>query len=176
MRKKAVLEPLEEPSLDYRRRLYDLYVSVFESTVFSDRKKKLILDSLFVGEKWSWRVVGISLDALTLIRNSNFSWTGNGTLQRGHIIRRASTNQLFLNELHNFDNWWNIFWKNDRTEIVTKTENSSEKKSEIIPVDCKRGYFPGTGKIGFRFAPHIEGELCRDLWTSYRDKALGKGA
>jgi hypothetical protein len=165
------ITPLIEPNLPYRRELYKIYVSVFESNL-SANKKEGIINSLFSWEAWSWRVVGISFDALRVIKSQNFPANPKGIV-RGHKFDRAKTHQLFLTKLFKFDEWWQMYWGNDETEIVTREENKTHKKSEVIWIDCNNGYFSCNPKIGFKFRKTIEGERCRILWDEYEGRLNG---
>ena len=51
--------------------LYKLYVCIRKSG-FPCRKQYNLLRSLLVGEEWSWRVVGISENALTKFAENEF--------------------------------------------------------------------------------------------------------
>ena len=92
---------------------------------------------------------------------------------RGHVVDRVTTRRNLLKNILNREEWWKKFWKNDKTEIVTREENNTGQKSTIIEIDYSKGYFANAGKVGFKFRKTIEGEMCRELWDENSDLILG---
>jgi len=150
------------PSLEYRRAIYKIYLSIFEQRHVLNHNRVSLLTSLFGRQQWSWRVVGISLGAIDYIKSQNFK-TAKG-LQRDHFIQRR--NETFLHMLPEdglpleFDAWWEYFWFNDRTVIVTKAEHNSMEKDEVlcVSVPWEEGYFACQKLVGFKYRKTIEGK------------------
>ena len=165
------LIPISEPSSEMRNELYKVYESVFNSKL-SQSKKEGLIDAIFMWETWSWRVRGISYDALRVIKDHDFRPKPKG-LVRGHVVDRVTTRRNLLKNILNREEWWKKFWKNDKTEIVTREENNTGQKSTIIEIDYSKGYFANAGKEGFKFRKTIEGEMCRELWDENSDLILG---
>jgi hypothetical protein len=168
---KVKITPIIEPDISYRTELYEIYKSVFKSTLLTKEKKEGIIDAIFCWETWSWSVVGISFNALKIIKENDFRGKPKG-LVRGHIIDRAITRQSLLERLFERDEWWQKFWGNDETELVTREENDTGKKSTIISFDCSEGLFANDGKVGFKFRKTIEGERCRTLWEENSSRII----
>jgi len=171
---KAKLTPITEPDERYLDELYEIYVSVFNSTLLSKGKKEGLIDAIFMWETWSWRVVGISFNALKKIKENDFRGKPKG-LVRGHIVDRAITRQSLLERLFERRDWWQKFWESDETEIVTREENDTGNKSTIISIDYSDGLFANSGKVGFKFRKTIEGERCRTLWEENSDRIILDG-
>ena len=60
-------EELEEPNLKNKQEMYKLYQYIFNSN-FLDKKKIGLLNVAFGVEPWGWRVVGITKNAVDLIK------------------------------------------------------------------------------------------------------------
>ncbi len=159
---KVKLYPIKEPDENYRKELYNIYNSIVTSSL-EEKKKRNLLTYLFAWENWLWRVVGISINALKKIKKNQFS--SNKGIRRGHINDRAKTYNLLTSKAFEIEEWWRIFWDNDKTELVTKEENDNKEiKSEIIKVDSSKGYFVSDGLVGFKFRKTAEGEYCKTIW------------
>lgn len=159
--------PYTLPSLEYRQALYQIYLSVFEQRKKLDHIRVPLLTNLFGRQPWSWRVVGISVGALEQIKANDFR-TAKG-LQRDHFIQRRY--DTFLNMLPEdgvameFDAWWQYFWHNDRTIIMSKSEHNSKDKDEIVcyPINWKEGYFACNNLVGFKYRKTIEGAWLQEM-------------
>ena len=157
--------PIEEPGEPYRKELYKIYSSIVESEI-DDNKKRNLLTYVFAWENWSWRVVGISLNALKRLQVNKFS--SSKGIRRGHIIDRAKTYEILVSKKVDYEEWWQTFWDNDKTELVTNEENEDkEKKSKIIKIDTNLGYFVSDGLVGFKFRKTVEGEYCKKIWEKH---------
>ena len=162
MSKRAKLVPIEEPEEHYRRELYKIYKSILDTSL-NVKKKRNLLTYLFAWENWSWRVVGISVNALQKIKDNDF--VSNQGIVRGHINDRSKTYDLLTSKTVEYEEWWKTFWDNDATELVTKEENGKKQtKSKIVEIDVSKGYFVSNGLVGFKFRKTAEGEYCRDIW------------
>jgi len=161
-------EELEEPDLKKKQKMYKLYQNIFNSN-FLDKKKIGLLNAAFGFEPWGWRVVGITKNAVDLIKKNNGNQNVTKHLVRDHFFQgRNVTYKKMLEKLYNFDDWWKEFWNNDRTILMTKEEhNKIEKikknkdtlekiKKNIYKIDWKKGYFPGAS-IGYLYSKKKEG-------------------
>ena len=94
------------PSDQVKRELHNIYQSMFESSVSLNKKEKM-LNSVFGFEPWSWRVVGISKEAIREFKETNFNYK-SGTFQRDHYFHaRYITLRKMLENLMPIDEWWN---------------------------------------------------------------------
>ena len=118
--------PIKEPGEPYRKELYKIYSSIVESEI-DDNKKRNLLTYVFAWENWSWRVVGISLNALKRLQVNKFS--SSKGIRRGHIIDRAKTYEILVSKKVDYEEWWQTFWDNDKTELVTNEENEDKEKN-----------------------------------------------
>lgn len=162
-------EPINYPTKEYQAALYKVYKAVFEQKILDENRIRL-MTPLFAYQRWSWRVVGISEGAIKLIRASKYSYPKG--LNRDHFIQdRTNTfrqmfpqNNVILEQNH----WWNLFWKNDATIILSKLEHKNKNKQKIrcYPLNWKKGYFACKKLIGFDYRKSIEGELLKSKITS----------
>ena len=78
-----------------------------------------------------------------------------------------------------YEQWWQWFWKNDETIIVTiKQHNQNDLMAEnldIIPIDWRLGYFTCNPIAGFSFTKSREGnylyQLAHTIITNEKSKS-----
>lgn len=158
------------PTLEYRQAIYQIYLTIFEQRNVLDHNRVPLLTNLFGRQRWSWRVVGISAGAVNHLEKIEFK-TAKG-LQRDHFIQRR--NETFLDMLPEhgaplkFEDWWQYFWHNDRTVIMTKAEHNSSDKEQIrcYPVNWEDGYFACNKLVGFKYRKTIEGAWVKEMVLS----------
>jgi len=121
------------------------------------------MTSLFAWKEWSWRVVGISKGAVCHLKDLGYPANYKG-LVRDHFIQdRNETYKQMLqgNKPMEFDVWWELYWNNDATIIMTKEEhnqkNDVRKKVLCYPLKWEQGYFACNPLIGFKCRKAIEG-------------------
>ena len=111
------------PSEELKGALYQLYIAVFKSSISENHKQK-ILTSILAYEPWSWRVVGISKNALKAFADYNFRYRTRAFQRDHHFQNRIITFRKMLKNRMLYEEWWAWFWENDRTLLVTNTEHS----------------------------------------------------
>ena len=155
-----------EPNESKKKEIYKLYEYIFKSS-FDAKKKEVLLTIAFGNEKWSWRVVGISLRALAEFEENGFKYKTR-TFNRDHFYQpRIITFRKMLEKLMPYEEWWEWFWKNDETIIVTieqhNNKNLMAENLDIIPIDWRLGYFTCNPVVGFSYTKIREGEYLRNL-------------
>ena len=139
---KVLSYPVIEPDEDTKREIYKLYQAIYMSNL-ADKKTKL-LTYIFAWYPWSWRVVGISSGAFQSIKENNF-YPLPKKLVRDHFLQdRKVTYDEMINaiQLLDFSSWWELFWKNDQTIIMTKDEHDKERINVLChELDWRDGYF-----------------------------------
>ena len=156
-----------EPDESKKKEIYKLYEYIFKSS-FDTKKKEVLLTIAFGNEKWSWRVVGISYQALSEFQQNGFKYKTR-TFNRDHFYQpRIVTFRKMLKELMPYEKWWKWFWKNDETIIVTIKQHNNNKNLlvenlDIIPIDWRLGYFTCNPVVGFSYTKIREGEYLRNL-------------
>lgn len=152
-----------EPSEEMKKQIYELYKILLDAS-FPEHKKIHLIDSLFLWEPWSWRVVGISTKAICKFSDNDFK-TIKG-LNRDHFIQsRSVTIKEMISELMPYEKWWKLFWENDQTNILTKEEHDNKrsiKTSTVVNVDWKLGFFACSKTVGFNYAKK-EAEFLKTL-------------
>lgn len=150
------------PTEQTKREIYAFYKLIFTSNFTFSKKVTLMTQALGM-EEWSWRVVGISENAVIEIANNNFNRPTN-KLERDHQASRADTCRLIFGETeYSFDDWWSLVWDNDKTLLVTKEEHKKKSFSKIYEIDFALGYFRDAGKISYKFTKAREGEFIKKL-------------
>ena len=79
-------EELEKPNLKNKQEMYKLYQYIFNSN-FLDKKKIGLLNVGFGVEPWGWRVVGITKNAVDLIKKNNGNQNVTKHLVRDHFFQ-----------------------------------------------------------------------------------------
>tara|TARA_Y100000591_G_C21746359_1_gene652197 strand:- start:598 stop:1104 length:507 start_codon:yes stop_codon:yes gene_type:complete len=154
-----------QPTEEEKKQIYDFYKLIFSSS-FSKQKKINLVNSLFLWEPWSWRVVGITINALKEFKKNDFKYKSR-TFSRDHFIqdRKVTINHM-LDEILPLQEWWSLFWRNDQTIIVTQEEHSNKLNSEIssiVDIDYKLGYFVCGNLVGFSYSKKREGKFLEKL-------------
>lgn len=166
MGKIKIPDPITEPNQEIKKELYKLYLAIFDSNL--GRKRELLIGSLYGWEKWAWRVIGISKEAVQKIKMNDYGETKG--LQRDHFLRKRThiyREMITRNKPMAQEEWWELYWKNDMTIIGTKKENDfSDGSGEYHPLNWRNGYFADKGFIGFLNRPNIEGEMIKNLKES----------
>jgi len=108
------------------------------------QKCRLLSEMLFFTED-SWRVVGITENALKVFAKNGFKKVPRMGINRSHIIERNKTYTKLLEGEFDCDNFWSIFLENDKTILSTSSENMSKSNSRIIKFDCDSKLFKPSG-------------------------------
>ena len=157
-----------EPSEKLKKEMYEFYVKVFDSS-FDHQKKKNLLTSITGWEPWSWRVVGITANAVGAIVENDGHARVKSQLVRDHFFQgRSVTYNNMLKTKLNFEDYWKEFWNNDRTILMTKEEHNKIKADKFVglwdnisrrvfEIDWKRGFFKSNKVAGFHFTYQQEG-------------------
>jgi len=150
------------PSDDIKRQIYQFYKLIYESK-FTFAKKKTLMTAALGMELWSWRVVGISRNAIIEIAKNNFKKPAR-KLARDHQVTRAETYaQIFGAKEFQFDDWWSLVWENDKTILITNDEHNAHTVSEIYHIDLELGLFRDSGMVGWKHASKNEGAFIKGL-------------
>lgn len=119
--------------------LHALYVAQFKilkkyPNVFTNADATRMLTSLMGSRPWSWRVIGITPEALAIFAANKFKRVA-GLVQRGHCNDRASTAKLmFLDRDTPLSNteFFKVFLTRDQTVLMTKEQNK-HRREEYFP-------------------------------------------
>ena len=143
--------------------LYKLYVCIRKSG-FPHRKQYNLLRSLLVGEEWSWRVVGISENALTKFAENDFKIPKNKIERHHHRQSFADTARPMLEGkvIMPKNEWCDQIIENEEVCLVTKEEHDANAFSRIIPIEFEKGLFRNNQSVGYRYGKE-EKEHLRQL-------------
>ena len=173
---------IDEPSKEIKEEIYKLYTQIYDSS-FDKQKKKNLLTSIAGWEPWSWRVVGITVDAVGRILENNGHARVKSELVRDHFFQgRSKTYENMLVNKLDFENYWKEFWENDRTILMTKEEHNKIntdkfvglwdfKEDKIFEIDWRHGYFISNKVAGFHFTYKREGQY---IVYNFKDKVIQK--
>ena len=65
---------------------------------------------------------------------------------------------------YEFEHWWNLFWDNDQTIIMTKDEHDKARdKVECHIMNWENGYFSCNSLVGFKYRKSVEGAYLKSL-------------
>ena len=158
------------PTSKEKEQIYEIYKVIFFSS-FSEQKKINLISSIFSWEPWSFRVAGITLNALIEFKKNDFRYKSH-THSRDHFVQdRKVTYKAMLDEILPFEKWWDFFWKNDKTILITHEEHNNKKNlsiSKIIPIDSNLGFFKCKSLIGYHYTKKREGKFLEKLINDNR--------
>ena len=103
---------------------------------FRDNDTTRLLTALMGSMPWSWRVIGITPEALDLFKQNNFKRPPR-LIQRGHQINRIETaRKLFAGPAPaKLDEFFDIFLKNDETVLMTSEQNKQKLFPNYITIN-----------------------------------------
>jgi hypothetical protein len=158
---------ISEPDATVRHEIYKLYVAIFNSQI-GDKKTKL-MTYIFAWYPWSWRVVGISKGAVSKIEKDAF-YPLPKRIVRDHFLKERNetyTKMLQGNRPMDQEEWWNLFWDNDQTVIMTKEEHDTGRELvQCHQLNWRDGYFACNSLVGFKYRKNTEGAYLKDLKKS----------
>ena len=152
-----------DPTDEEKKLIYEIYKLLCGSH-FSHAKKRALMTAALGYETWSWRVTGISENAIRAIAMNDFKKPSR-MLSRDHSRPRAETyNKEFFESIKPFEEWWSWVWDNDKTTLMTNEEHHNrEQRSKIYPLDPKENYFVDTEVAGWHQTKKHEGAMIRRL-------------
>jgi hypothetical protein len=162
-----------EPDEETRKEIYKLYKVIFNSKL-GDKRNKL-MTYIFAWHPWSWRVVAISRGAFDNIRENDF-FPLPKKIVRDHFLQDRNVTykkMLESDKPYEFEHWWNLFWDNDQTIIMTKDEHDNARDEvKCHQINWEDGYFSCNPLIGFKYRKSIEGSYLKGLtegnWVSVK--------
>ena len=172
-----------EPSEKLKNEMYEFYIKVFDSS-FDYQKKKNLLTSITGWEPWSWRVVGITANAVgTIVENDGHARV-KSQLVRDHFFQsRSKTSNNLLSKKYDYASYWKEFWDNDRTIIMTKFEHSyvdnigltgltkENSESFLFNIEWENGLFKSEKVAGFHFTYRGEGKF---ILNNFKNRIIKK--
>ena len=105
-----------------------------------------LLSTLFSINPNSWRVVGISSDALEIFEKNGFKKKSGMRINRSHITQRFSFYKSLLEkntDIEDSETFWNLYYENDMTILASASENMSYDQSicenaYVVPQDERK--------------------------------------
>jgi hypothetical protein len=120
------------------------------------------------GHDWSWRVSGITEEALKIYRDDGWRHLAGNGIQRAHVVDRADmVRHVFERDDPMTKEELLSYWiETDRTILATKKQNSAGLPQEFIIINrCREnGLFTDKG-TGFNFRISKEGQLLKTLYN-----------
>lgn len=153
---------------DVKNQIYDVYLALFNLDISVQRKCSM-MTSLLGGDAWSWRVIGITLEAINLLEKNDYKYI-KGSICRAHIISRLTSAKLVYERSTpiSIDELFQTYWTNDKTIISTKQENGNRVKLPLaIPIDYSLNHFPCGAVVGWKHRKQ-EANFLRELHTKFK--------
>jgi len=155
-----------------REALYSVYVAIFNAKQtcpegFRDNDATRLLTALMGSKPWSWKVIGITPEALNLFKENNFKRPPR-LIQRGHKINRVETaRQLFEQSTPaTLDEFFCVFLKNDETVLMTAEQNKQKEFPNYISIKNPNAeLFPSGSLVGWQHR-QVEINFLRELCTN----------
>lgn len=154
--------------------IYDAHKNdpVFFSPAFCTRELTAILG----GRSFSWRVIGITTEALLIYKSSDFvdpklfaKTKGKPTnyykIQRAHIRPRIETTKELLRDVkHATPESFIEYWlKNDCTILCGPGENKKQLTATWLPISNDQSDLFTSNQVGFKYRIDKEGIALRNL-------------
>ena len=89
---------------ELKRAMYHDFVKISEMKAPHGLKCR-ILGEVFSQNPYSWRIVGITTQALECFRQTNFVRASRMGVNRSHLVDRNGTYTKLLTNDHSFDQW-----------------------------------------------------------------------
>jgi hypothetical protein len=152
--------------IEHEQAFYDTY-SFFFDLPFESQKKHRLFHGLIAGETWAWQVIGITEEALKKLAENDFKRTPK-QICRAHFVERTETSKEIFTKKFPREEFFEYFFKMDRTVISLVSENRSNSPppSQFIPIDPELKLFTSTMsdfKYGSRERKHL-----KELYTDYK--------
>jgi hypothetical protein len=163
-----MLTNFDNHNSDIKNQIYDVYLALFKLNIKVQRKCS-IMTSLLGGDEWSWRVIGITLEAVNLLERNGYKYL-KGSICRAHIVGRLTTAKTVYerDEPVSLDELFQIYWANDKTVISTKAENGNHVRLPlVIPIDHELKNFPCGAVVGWKHRKQ-EANFLSKLHASYK--------
>jgi hypothetical protein len=164
---------------ELRQALHKLYMANFavlreHPDVFTNADATRMLTGLMGSRPWSWRVIGITRNALEVFARNDFQRPA-GKIQRGHRDDRASTARALFREPDaalSLEEFFNVFLQRDETVLMTVEENKHQPDGtfpDFIPIERERQVFPCGTLVGWQHRKQ-EVQFLRDLYSQVLDR------
>jgi len=155
-----------EPTQKTIEEIYKFYLQIYDSE-FNDAKKRNLMTGALGYETWSWRVIGITYNAITAIAKNNFNLPKG--LQRDHYKKsRAETYKIIFSKRLALKEWWDTVWDNDETILMTKHEHKKKELTKTFAVDYRLGFFRDAAGPGMLYTKKHEGEFIKRLCAEHK--------
>lgn len=124
--------------------LYNIYSQLIDSD-FSIEKKKLVFKSLFVGEHFSWKIIGISKLCFEEYKKNNFKKVTKFKRVNKKFVRHQFTTfsqraEKLCTKKVLANDFWEIMNESEKTHLITIGERDS-KEYFFIDIPLEGGYF-----------------------------------
>ena len=128
-----------------KKDLYDDFLLISQMKVSEKLKIKFITE-LFSETDNPWRVVGITKNALKVFKNHDFNRVSRMGINRSHLNDRKTIYTKMLNsKFENPTEWWDYYYKNDKTIFATSSENMSSILNDVVVFKNSEGLFKSKG-------------------------------
>ena len=108
-------------------------------------KKAIMLGGLLSCYEETWRVVGITEEALKVFKKHDFKSASKMGINRAHKVHRITTYKEMLSIKMEIESWWAYYIKHDTTILSTSSENRRHVFSKTIIIDEQLGLFKSRG-------------------------------
>lgn len=163
-----------------RQALHKLYLANFavlreHPNAFTNADATRMLTGLMGSRPWSWRVIGITRNALEVFAQNDFQRPA-GKIQRGHRDDRASTARALFRETDAplpLDEFFRVFLQRDETVLMTAEENKHKPNGtfpQFIRIERGKQVFPCGTLVGWQHRKQ-EVQFLRELYSQYAGQA-----
>lgn len=147
------------PTERERAALHAVYQSLHQTVrnhpdIFNPGQYTAVITQLMGGRDWSWRVVGITPNALQQFQKQGFARVAGGGITRAHIVGRQATCEILIRHENALDvnSLFNLYLERDQTILCAKGENKRELPA-YIDINNPEAELFSSKKIGWRHGP-----------------------
>jgi hypothetical protein len=125
------------------KKMYDDYLAIKKLNAGDSAKRKCI-ELICNQRKESWKVTGVTKNALKIFRKFDYKKTSGMGIERAHLKDRSKFYQILLERDFSFDDWVRYIDESDVTVLASKKENDVNKFSKVTKI-TEKGLFTNTG-------------------------------
>ena len=123
--------------------MYEDYLAIKKLNAGDSIKRKCI-EVICNQRKDSWKVTGVTRNALKIFKKFDYKKTSGMNIQRAHLKDRSKFYQILLERDLSYDSWLKYIDESDVTVLASKKENDVNKFSKVTKIS-EKGLFENTG-------------------------------
>lgn len=126
--------------------VHGCYLQMFDWSIDIKRKVRMFGDLVIHANPDTWRVIGVTSDALEVFAQHGYRKESRMGVNRGHLVNRNETyTHLYKNRFEDPWEFWAYYYDRDSTVLMTASENMSGEYSKMLDIPQELGLFHTQG-------------------------------